>query len=590
MARKPQYIEFGNLDIPPPFSLGILSFQHAIIVLINLVYVLIITKALNISGSAQLAIMATTLFSAGVGSIVQALYGSRLLILLHPNPIYIPLIIVAGYSHGVSGIMVLVVTAGLFQFAFGSVVSRLRVLFPPEVCGVVVIMLGVTLLPNSLRGIVQDSSEHAEFIVDAGALAIALLTLATATACSIWLKGTPRFFSIIFACVLGMIVAKVTGQWHYISIDSDIANTISHGARLSEAVLQWHYDRVDNSLSQPLFSFPSFQLPSFQFDQGLILIAAMAALVNIVDELGVLIGTERLDDADWRKPDFTKMSRGLQTCGFFSAVSGVLGGFALGMSSANLSLAYATGATSRVIAIAAGALLIVVAFMPKVLFLVTTMPDPVLAGVLFYSASYFIVSGAELAMSRMMAPRRAIVIGVSVGIGIILHSTPALHEVVKGSSFEHLFAPMTFATFFAIVLNLVMRIGISQKEVITIHKENSVEPICEAVDRLGETWGLHRKTVTRASYSIRELSELFSSMAEGVLTCTIENNDLYLYITFCYSGEEIRIPDKAPSADELLDDPKGVSSMSGWIVKTFSDRVDVKSKSGVHEVRIGFEC
>ena len=368
MARKPQYIEFGNLDIPPPFSLGILSFQHAIIVLINLVYVLIITKALNISGSAQLAIMATTLFSAGVGSIVQALYGSRLLILLHPNPIYIPLIIVAGYSHGVSGIMVLVVTAGLFQFAFGSVVSRLRVLFPPEVCGVVVIMLGVTLLPNSLRGIVQDSSEHAEFIVDAGALAIALLTLATATACSIWLKGTPRFFSIIFACVLGMIVAKVTGQWHYISIDSDIANTISHGARLSEAVLQWHYDRVDNSLSQPLFSFPSFQLPSFQFDQGLMLIAAMAALVNIVDELGVLIGTERLDDADWRKPDFTRMSRGLQTCGFFSAVSGVLGGFALGMSSANLSLAYATGATSRVIAIAAGALLIVVALCRKYFF------------------------------------------------------------------------------------------------------------------------------------------------------------------------------------------------------------------------------
>lgn len=590
MARKPSYLQFGNHDTPPPFSLAILSVQHTAIVLINLVYVLIITKALSISGSAQLAVMAITLFSAGLGSIAQALYGSRLLIIFHPNPIYIPLIIAAGYAHGIAGITVLVVTAGLFQFMFGSAVSRLRVLFPPEVCGVVVIMLGVTLLPNSLRGIVQASPENAKYAIDSISLAIALVTLSTAAACSVWLKGTPRFFSILIACVIGMIMAYLTGHWNYIPIESDIAKNISHGARISEVLLEWHYDRIQNSLSQPLFSLPSFQLPTYTFDKGLLLIAAMAALVNVVDELGVLIGAERLEDADWRKPDFKKMSRGLQASGLFTAISGIFGGLALGMSSANLSLAYATGATSRIIAIATGALLIIVAFMPKVLFLVTTMPDPVLAGVLFYAASYFIVSGAELAMSRLMSPRRAIVIGVSVGIGIILQSTPALHDAVKGSAYEHLFAPMTFATFIAIALNLIMRINISQKEVITIQKDHSGEVIYETLERLGENWGLHRITLTRASSSIRELAELFSAVADGPLTCTIENNDLYLYITFRYSGEEIRIPDKAPSTDELLNDAKGVSSMSGWIIRTFSDRVNVTSKSGLQEVRIGFEC
>ena len=564
MARKPSYLQFGNNEIPPPFSLAVLSFQHAAIVLINLVYVLIITKALNISGNAQLAIMAITLLAAGVGSIVQAIYGSRLLIIFHANPIYIPMIIAAGYSHGVPGITVLVVTAGLFEFVFGSAVSKLRALFPPEVCGVVVIMLGVTLLPNSLRGIVQGAAETTQYVIDADALKIALLTLATAAGCAVWLKGIPRFFSIFIACVMGLILAHLIEYWN----NSPLQSSINHS----------------------LFSLPSPQIPSFALDEGLILIAAMGAILNVVGELGTLIGADRLDDADWRKPDFKKMSRGLQTGGIFTVFSGLLGGFALGMSVANLSLAYATGASSRMIAIVAGAMLVIVAFMPKLLSLVTMMPDPVLAGVLFYTASYFIVSGAELSMSRMMSPRRAIVIGVSVGIGILLQSTPALQDAAKGSAYEHFLAPMTFATFIAIALNLIMRINISKKEVITFHKNKSADVFVEKLERLGETWGLHRKTLNRATSSIRELAELLSGVCDGNLTCTIENNDLYLFLTFRYSGEEIRIPENAPTADELLHDPKSVPTMSGWIIKTLSDRVEVTSKHGQHEVRIGFEC
>lgn len=590
MARRPSFLQFGSNDVPPLFSLGVLSVQHTAIVLINLVYVLIITKALGISGSSQLAIMAITLLAAGMGSIVQAAYGSRLLIVFHPNPIYIPLIIAAGLAHGASGIAVLVATAGILQFAFGSAVSRLRVLFPPEVCGVVVIMLGITLLPNSLRGIVEGSLKSTEHVVDFGSLAIAVLTLSIAAACSVWLKGTPRFFSIFIACLIGMVAAYLTGHWNYISIDPDISQSIATGARVSEALLNWHYDRIQSSFAQPLFALPEMHWPVFAFDKGLILIAAMAALVNVVDELGVLIGAERLDDADWRKPDFKRMSRGLQSSGLFTALSGIFGGIALGMSSANLSLAYATGVTSRFVAIATGALLITVAFMPKVLFLVTTMPDPVLAGVLFYAAAYFIVSGCELAMSRMMSPRRALVIGVPVGIGIILQSTPALHHVVEGGAYEHLFAPMTFATLVAILLNFVMRINISQKETLTVKKDTSGDEIYETLERLGETWGLHRITLTRASSSIRELAELFSAVSDGDLTCTIENNDLYLFVTFNYSGEPILIPDKAPATDELLNDPKALLSMSGWIIKTFSDRVHVTSQKRQQEVRIGFEC
>ena len=394
MAKRPTYLQFANDETPPPLSTAILAFQHSAIVLINLVYVVIITKALNLSAADQFAMLSTTLLVCGLATLLQARFGSKLLIVFHPNPIYIPLIIAAGLTEGPAGIAVLLLSAGVVQFVFGSLVRRLRVFFPPEVCGVVVIMLGVSLLPGTLRGIVTQSVDKTFMHVESAGLITALVTLAVASAGSVWLRGMARFFSLLLGCVAGMIVAYALGIWQF--------------------------GETSTALDVPAFALPSIHLPGFTFSIGLVYLAVVAALVNVVDELGVLIGTERLDDAEWRRPDFRKMSLGLQASGLFTAISGALGGAAMGMSSANLSLAYATGVTSRAVAMAAGAILIGVAFVPLALKNVLSLPDAVVAGILFYAACYFIVSGAELALSRMLSPPRALVVGLLWDIGQVL--------------------------------------------------------------------------------------------------------------------------------------------------------------------------
>lgn len=584
MPKRPSNIQFANAEMPPAASIGILAVQHSAIVLINLVYIVIITKALKLDGASQLAVMSTTLLVAGLGTILQARFGSGLLIVFHPNPIYIPLVIAAGLSYGASGIAVLVASAGLCQFVFGSAVRKLRVLFPPEVCGVVVIMLGVSLLPGTMRGIVEGTPGHVADVIDYEGLVIAVITLAVASACSVWLKGTARFFSLLLGCITGLAVAYFTNHWE--------AGREVHAFSgvVSESYIAWHLQQQAMAVPAPVFALPGLHFPGFTFDVGLLSIAAVAALVNVVDELGVLIGTERLEDADWRKPDFDKVSRGLQSSGLFTLVSGLLGGVALGMSSANLSLAYATGVTSRVIAMAAGAVLAVVAFLPFLLGFVLSMPDAVLAGLLFYSAAYFIVSGAELALSRMMSPRRALVIGLSVGVGVIIQAIPALAQQASGTSLEHVLTPMTLATLVAIALNLIMRIGITQSETVKIARGDTGEAVTETLEKLGESWGLHRATVARASTALSEMAELFSGMADGPVSCTFEHNELYLFTTFRYSGRPVAVPERAPTAEELMNDPDGVSQMSGWIIKKLSDQATVASKDKVQEVRLAFEC
>jgi NCS2 family nucleobase:cation symporter-2 len=373
-----------------------------------------------------------------------------------------------------------------------------------------------------------------------------------------------RFFSLLLGCLAGLAVAYATGL-------------LQAGAEAGD-------------LDLPAIALPQVQIPGFHFEPGLIYLAAVAALVNVVDELGVLIGTERLDDADWRRPDFGKISLGLQSSGLFTALSGVFGGAALGMSSANLSLAYATGVTSRAIAMAVGVLLMAVAFMPVALENVLRLPDAVVAGLLFYAACYFIVSGAELALSRMLSPRRSLVIGLSVGIGVLLQAVPALSTGVAGTSLEHVLAPMTFATLVAIGLNLVMRIGIGQKEKMSFSSPEEGARADEILEELGQRWGLHRSTASRAAAAMSETLEVLFLSAEGPVDCSIEYDELHLTLAFSYQGLPIPLPEERPDAEELLEQGEGVRRMSGWIVRRLADRTSVATSGGRQVLRIGFEC
>ena len=104
MAKRPSYLQYANDETPPPLSIGILAVQHSAIVTISLVYVIIITKSLNLSAADQFAMLSTTLLIVGLGTVLQAQFGSGLLIMFHPNPIFIPLIIAAGKTGGLGGI------------------------------------------------------------------------------------------------------------------------------------------------------------------------------------------------------------------------------------------------------------------------------------------------------------------------------------------------------------------------------------------------------------------------------------------------------------------------------------------------------
>jgi xanthine/uracil permease len=461
------------------------------------------------------------------------------------------------------------------------------------VCGVVVLMLGVSMVPHAFERIVDMPSAlepvfSAQSAISLGismvphafdhltqeiagptgiyypSVITGLITLAAIIASTIWLKGSKRFFAMLIGCAAGYVAAVVQGQL----------------GSFSQVVGQ-----------ASLVALPQLQLPSFSLEPGFLAGYAIVAMIAAVDNVGVIISTDRLDDAEWSRPDVGQISRGVSSLGATTLLSSLLGGTHLGLSSTNIGLAFATGVTSRVVGVVAGRIMAVVSLFPAALAVVIAMPDPVLGGILAFAASYFIVAGAQLSLSRMMSPRRMIVVGLSIAAGIAVLTTSRLGVGLTGIIAIVIHSPLMSASLVAIGLNALMRIGIAQKSSVTLDsgagRHDQVE---EAITEWGELWGLKPATALHASSAVNQLLEAVSDLAEdGSIRLEARHDDVRLDLSVLYRGLPMVFPDRAPTADELLDDEDAVGRMAGWLVRNLADRATAFNRAGEQGVLMRFE-
>lgn len=566
MSRRPRNIQFSRDERPPAASIGLLAFQHAALSALFLIYAAMIAKGAGFSAIEQQSLLVGTLLSCGIGAFIQAAFprqASGLLVIPIGTLIFLVFGIQAAAAAGPGGVAALVLVGGLAQIAMGQVLERLRALFPAEVCGVVVVMLGVSILPNSFQRILGIEAGATVYEIDAYALAISLATIGTIIAAAVWLKGTKRFFAILMGCAVGYLTAFFLGE-----LDG-----------FGEAIA-----------AASIIAPPQLVVPDFGVGLSLIIAFVILSVVSAVDDMGALISMDRLDDADWSRPNMKQLSRGLSGVGATSVLSAFLGGTFLGLSSTNIGLSFATGVTSRVVGMAAGVLLIVASFFPKLTTLVTAMPEPVVGGILVYAASYFIVSGAELALSRMMSPRRMIVIGVSIATGIAVQATPVLMSSATGIMTIILQSPLITSSLLAIALNALMRIGIAQTETMDVPDGPARhEKILEALDLWGETWGLKRATVLQANGAVNQLIEAISELSDEPIRLEARHDELNFDLRILYTGQPIVFPDRAPSPEELMNEPDGVSRMAGWLVRHLAHKAEPFTHKGQQGVLLRFE-
>jgi len=183
-----------------------------------------------------------------------------------------------------------------------------------------------------------------------------------------------------------------------------------------------------------------------------------------------------------------------------------------------------------------------------------------------------------------------LVVGVSIAVGLGIQASSEIAAQAPEAVAIILQSPLIVASLLAIGINAIMRIGIAQTVRITVEEgAGRHEKIADKLDEWGEIWGLNQATVLQATGSVNQLIEAIEDLKEGDAILEARHDDVNLEIRIIYKGQPMIFPDKAPTADELVSDPDGVSRMAGWLLRHLADRASAFTDGDKQGVMLRFE-
>ncbi len=539
-ASKARRHLYGVEDRPRlPHAIA-LSTQHALLALLFLVYPLAAAQQIGLSPGDTEKFLTAVILSIGGATMLHGLrapVGSGALAVEIPTPAFLPTAVLAGSAGGLSMLAGMSLVSGVVEFFFAGALRRLRALFPAEVCGVAVVMLGMSLVRPGILNTLETVSGQS--VVRAAPLAVAAVTLATITIIAIFATGRLKLLALG-----GGLLAGISLDW-VLGTDGD------HWGALGMA----HWVGV-----------PSVELGTAGFSLELLPLCVVMALILGVDNVGMLIGIQREMNPAWTRIDMKQAGSGIRVSAFGDLLAGLFGGMPTGISSANISLAHATGAIARRIALLTGVLIIAAAFSPKAIKAVSLIPKPVVGAVMIYAAAYMLVSGMTLFLGRLLNERRMFVVGFSIVLGLGPVVVPGMFSEAPESLRPILESPLALGSFCAILLTQLLRFGAAAKAEIAIalpvsSNEMMQELVCNkairaGLVRLGASAGAARPAVYRAIDVTSECVGWLkvNGFIEGDVHLTASFADSQLDIMLAYDGRpapELEIPAPMFQADSI---------------------------------------
>ncbi len=567
MTTRPVNLLYASTDpIPGRLQWG-MGLQHCFVMSSTLIMASLIAHAA--SGGADLAdqLVRISMIVAGVATILQSLktkeMGAGYLCPCLPGPSYLPASLVAAQTGGMSLVFGMLLVAAATQALLSRVLHRLRAFLPPEVTGVIVAMVGVTLVPLGISSICgldgTDKQAHPEEVIT-GLSALGLMF-----GISVWGGARLRLYSVLIGIGAGYALAYGLK----IFPEKDLSYLTSAG----------------------LFALPVPHAPwDLSFDTSLILPFVIAGVASSIKAIGVISTSQKIDDADWAVPELNSIRGGILANAVAVMGSALVGGMAPSPSASNVGLAMSTGVASRRIGFAAGLIFIALAFSPVLAAVFVIMPVPVKGAILIYVACFMIVSGWQLIMTRPMEPRSIIVVGCSIISGLSIDFLPDLYGQLPSSFHAITCSPLSFATVMAITLNMIMQIGITRRSATSFDfADGSLDDLIGFLDKNSAAWGIRPEVVHRMTDSLIELVDtVLPHRGATRLDIELSFDKVKLELQIAHDGETVAFPDDAPHLDDVAKGGDHLHVLSAHLVNAAADGVSTKQGHDLQTVKLHF--
>ncbi len=567
-GRRPSNLIYANDEPVPRLSLVILGLEHAVLLVASLTATVFFAHAIGADPARTESLVDVGLIAGGIACILQACprwgVGSGYFCLHTSSFIYFQPSVLAAGAGGLPLVFGMTTVAGLFEAALSRVAPRLRSLFPPEVSGLVVATVGISLTPYAMRSLAGMGRDQG--VPDLSSIIVGLITMGLIVGLNVWARGLLRLYSILIGIVVGYIASYAMG-----------------------IIPPEHIERI---AGLPFVDMPDFEMPRLSFDVWFLVPFFIAAVCASLKLTGDITTCQKINDTEWKRVDMKSVGRAFVADGMGTVAAGLLGGTGLASSSSNIGMAYATGATSRFIGYATGIIFIALSFLPQVAALLTLMPKPVIGAITMYSSCFMIVTGWSIVMTRMLDSRKTFVTGLALMMAVSVETVPELYSGFPAVLKPIFGSSLAVATVTAVVLNLVFRIGISSRMTLELEAGGlDQNRIYEFFENAGGNWGARKEVVYRAMAAMSELYQSITGLglAKGKITTVASFDEFNLDLDVRYEGVEMQLPETRPRVEDIMEDEDALARLSGYMVRQYADRTKSEASKGNCRIQLQFE-
>jgi len=564
---RPEDLIYAVDELPPWPRLIFLGAQHAALMSVYLVLIVIVFRSADASHAATLNALSLGMIALAISTVLQALWkgpvGSGYLAPPVFSAIYIgPAVFAAGVG-GLPAVFGMTIFAGAVEVALAPLLRRLRTLFPPAISGFIVVIVGLQLGIIGIGDLL--GVEHIERPTFPEHLMVGFLTLATMCALSVWGRGVVRLICSMLGILVGIVASLVLG--------------------LVSA------DRMESFLGASIFAVPEPHYLAYDFRLSLVPPFLMAGTAAMLRTVGVITTCQKITDSDWKRPDLGPIQRGILADGIGCMVGGLLGVMGMNTSPSLVGVSKATGATSRYIALSCAAVLVLFAFIPKYAALFLLLPQPVIGATMVFTSSFMIAGGIQIITSRNVDSRTTYVVGVSLLLGLAREVFPDYFK--RAAPVVHLFtgSMMSIGVMSAFLLNLLFRIGATRSVVFEF--ENSDRPI-EEVDRLlrarGRVWSIAPDVMDRAVATTAQVLQHLddTGLMTGLPSVVMTYNDFDLRISVRYQGALLSLPNVGVRKRIFLEEESFSYGLADFLTGVYPDRMEARAEGQNAEIRLIF--
>lgn len=343
-------LKYG-IDSRPPFGqLMLYSLQWFVLA----VAVVVTSLFIAVGSPAERVLYAQKVFALmGAATIIQALWGHRMPIVVGPASVLLVGIITALAAQGdavnTNKIYTAVMIGGVAvaALAAGRLLGRLQRIFTPRIVVVILLLIAVTLSPT-IKNLIFPAGDEARHSFGLWATIVGVPAMAMA---SHKMRGVVKSLVIPIALLIGCVI--------YYAI----------------------YGGFGEEFSRYTSSEGSLLIPQLEFDGSIIaafLLCYVALVINDIGSVQSLGGMLQAQDTDRRT------RRGLGLTGVLNIVAGGMGVIGPVNYSMSPGVIASSSCASRYALIPAGAGLILCAFLPSLIAVMSAIPNTVIGVILLY--------------------------------------------------------------------------------------------------------------------------------------------------------------------------------------------------------------